>query len=117
MPRLSQPVPELPAKQFGEATIWYRDNWGFEIAWEDPAAGMGAVNRDDCSLFLRSTKEAFQPSKLWIYCPEIDVLYEQLRGSGEHLVEPIETKPWGLVQFSMRDLNGHILTFHCDIGP
>ncbi|WAC14617.1 hypothetical protein [Dyadobacter pollutisoli] len=33
---------------------------------------------------------------------------------GAEITEEIENKPWGLRQFAVRDLNGHLFYFHCE---
>lgn len=33
---------------------------------------------------------------------------------GGQIVEPLEKKPWGLRQFTVEDIDGNRLYFHCD---
>ncbi|WP_253913148.1 hypothetical protein [Pseudoruegeria sp. HB172150] len=35
---------------------------------------------------------------------------------GADIVDPIADKPWGLRQFTVKDLNGNLSHFHHDLG-
>ncbi len=45
--------------------------------------------------------------------PVVDVGRAQAwyRERGAEIVEPLESKPWGMREFSIRDLDGHFLRF------
>jgi uncharacterized glyoxalase superfamily protein PhnB len=84
-----------------------RDALGFEIDWLYPGCHMGAVSRDDVAIF-------FEPAVHWVFAADIDATYEELRSWGARIVEPLEKKPWGLRQFTVEDIDGNRLYFHCD---
>jgi uncharacterized glyoxalase superfamily protein PhnB len=44
----------------------------------------------------------------------MDATYEELRRSGSKSVEPLETKPWGVRQFTVEELDGNRFYFHRD---
>jgi len=110
----SHPTPELPVADVERAQQHYRDVLGFEINWLYPGKEIGAVSRDDVPIFFRRRSEPFEPAIHWVYAPEIDVTYEELRSSGARIVEPLEKKPWGLRQFTVEDIDGNRFYFHCD---
>ena len=111
---LGQPTPELPVADVERAQKHYHDVLGFEIGWLYPGGDIGAVNRDDVSIFLRKRTDRFEPAVNWIFTADIDVTYEELQSSGARIVEPLETKPWGLRQFTVEDIDGNRFYFHCD---
>jgi GNAT superfamily N-acetyltransferase len=41
----------------------------------------------------------------------VDALYELHRQKGATIFSPLEAKPWGLREYTVRDLNGHYLRF------
>ena len=41
----------------------------------------------------------------------IDELFAQYKAGGVDIVEEPETQPWGMREFTVRELNGHILRF------
>ena len=111
---LGPPTPELPVEDVERAQQHYRDKLGFEISWLYPGKEIGAVSRDDVSIFFRRRTRPFEPAVHWIFAPDIDSTYDELRSLGARIVEPLEKKPWGLRQFTVEDIDGNRFYFHCD---
>jgi uncharacterized glyoxalase superfamily protein PhnB len=112
--RLSHPTPELPVADVERAQQHYRDALGFEISWLYPGKEIGAVSRDDVAIFFRRRSQPFEPAVHWVFAADIDATYNELRSSGASIVEPLETKAWGLRQFTVEDIDGNRFYFHCD---
>jgi len=110
----SHPTPELPVTDVERAQQHYRDAFGFEIGWLVPGNEIGAVSRDDVAIFLRRRSQPFEPAVHWVFAPDIDATYEELRSLGAQIVEPLEKKPWGMRQFTVEDIDGNRFYFHCD---
>ena len=108
------PVPELPVADVERAQAHYRDVFGFDVGWIQPGKEIGAVNRDNTAIFFRKRPAPFEPAVHWVYAPDIDQLYADLQSAGANVVEPLETKPWGLRQFTVEDLDHNRFHFHCD---
>jgi uncharacterized glyoxalase superfamily protein PhnB len=108
------PVPELPVADVERAQAHYRDTFGFKIGWIQPGKEIGAVNRDNTAIFFRKREAPFEPAVHWVHAPEIDATYAEMKASGARIVEPLETKPWGLRQFTVEDLDRNRFYFHCD---
>ena len=106
------PVPELPVADVERAQQHYRDALGFKIGWL--SGDIGAVSRGDTAIFFRRRSESFEPAVHWMFAADIDATYSELRSLGARIVEPIETKPWGLRQFTVEDVDGNRFYFHCD---
>jgi len=111
---IGKPVPELPVADVERAQQHYRDALGFKIGWLDPSKEIGAVSRDKTAIFFRKRKPPFEPAIHWVFAPDIDATYQELLASGANIVEPLETKPWGLRQFTLQDLDGNLFYFHHD---
>ena len=74
---------------------------GFEVNWLEPDKSIGAVSRvEDFAIFFRKRTPPFEPAVHWIFAPDIDATYDELKLSGANIVEPLERKPWGLRQFT-----------------
>jgi len=112
--KINHPVPELPVTDVERAQKYYRDVLGFEIGWLYPDKEIGAVSRDDVVIFFRKRTAPFEPAVHWIFADDIDAMYEEVQSSGASIVEPLETKPWGLRQFTVEDLDGNVFYFHTD---
>jgi predicted enzyme related to lactoylglutathione lyase len=108
------PTPELPVENVERAQQHYRDALGFEIGWLYPGGDIGAVSRDDVSIFFRRRDRPFEPAVHWIFAADSDATYEELRSLGARIVEPLEQKPWGMRQFTVEDIDGNRFYFHSD---
>src|SRR5277367_204173 len=97
------PTPELPVEDVARAQEHYRDALGFEIGWLLPGGDIGAVSRPPTAIFLRKRTRPFEPAVHWVFAADLDATHEELRGRGARIVEPLETKPWGLRQFTVED--------------
>lgn len=111
---IAHPVPELPVEDVVRAQQHYRDALGFEIGWLDAGGGIGSVSRPPVAIFFRKRTRPFEPAVHWIFTPDVDATYEEMRARGARIVEPLEKKPWGLRQFTVEDLDGNRFYFHCD---
>jgi uncharacterized glyoxalase superfamily protein PhnB len=107
-------VPELPVADVERAQQHYRDTLGFEIGWLYPGKEIGAVSRDGVAIFFRKRQPPFEPVVHWVFAKDIDASYRELQSSGADIVEPLEKKPWGLRQFTVKDLDGNLYYFHHD---
>jgi uncharacterized glyoxalase superfamily protein PhnB len=112
--KFHHPTPQLPVADVERAQQHYAEALGFEIGWLDAGKDIGAVSRDGVAIFFRRSTAPFEPAVHWVFAPEIDAAYEELRASGARIVEPLERKPWGLRQFTVEDLDGNRFYFHCD---
>jgi uncharacterized glyoxalase superfamily protein PhnB len=109
----AHPTPELPVEDVERAQQHYRDVMGFEIGWLSPDGGIGAVSRDQAVIFFRRRARPFEPVVHWVFAADIDRMHDELRARGARITEPLETKPWGLRQFTVEDLDGNRFYFHC----
>jgi len=113
--RIAQPAPELPVPDVVEAQAYFRDRFGFEIAWHNEDGGIGAVAHGDCAIFLRQSDVPPIPATFWIFAEDVDTIHAQLAARGADLVDPVADKPWGLRQFTLRDAWGNLFYFHHDL--
>lgn len=111
---ISQPVAELPVADVERAQQHYRDALGFTIGWLYPGKEIGAVSRDKAVIFFRRRQPPFEPAIHWVFAEDVDAWYRELQSSGANIVDPLEKKPWGLRQFTVRDLDGNLFYFHHD---
>ena len=111
---LDSPVPELPVVDVERAQQHYRDVLGFDVNWLYTDKSIGAVSRNDFAIFFRRRGPPFEPAVHWIFAPDIDATYDELKSSGANIVEPLEKKPWGLRQFTLEDLDGNRFYIHHD---
>lgn len=111
----SQPTPELPVPNVRVAQEYYRDTFGFEIAWLEDDGRIGAVGSEHCTIFFRQAEEPVPPSTFWLFVSDVDKAYSDLEGQGARIADPISDKPWGLRQFTIEDHCGHRFHFFHDL--
>ena len=111
---IGQPVPELPVADVERAQEHYRDALGFEIGWLYPGKQIGAVSRGRAAIFFRKRQPPFEPAVHWVFAEDLDATYEELQSFGANIVEPLEKKPWGLRQFTVKELDGNLFYFQHD---
>jgi len=107
-----QPVPEVPVADVIEAQKYYRERFGFEINWLDPSNEIGAVSDGPVALFFRKKEPPFDPVAFWVFTHDLDKKHDNLKSAGAKIVDPIETKPWGLRQFTVEDQDNNRFYFH-----
>jgi uncharacterized glyoxalase superfamily protein PhnB len=105
-------VPVLPVTNAAEAIAFYRDKLGFELAFE-AGPDYAGVARLGVELHLDGVANAAAGDvSVRITTHGVDALHAELEPQGVvDPQEPLETKPWGLRQFSVRDNCGNRLTF------
>ena len=64
--------------------------------------------------FFRKRTPPFEPAVHWAFADDIDATHEELKSLGANIVEPLETMPWGMRQFTVEDLDGNRFYFHHD---
>ncbi len=107
--RLARAIPQLPVRNVTAAQAYYRDVLGFAIDWTWGEGGYGSVSRDGTTIYLCSSDGPFEPVWLVIPSSEVDALCARWRANGAVIVSEPEDKPWGSREFTVADLDGHLL--------
>ncbi|MBV9302503.1 MAG: VOC family protein [Acidobacteriaceae bacterium] len=123
-------TPLLQVYDMPRSVRFYRDLLGFEIVTTSPVLGQdrfhwALLRLGDAELMLNTAYEfdherPVEPDGgrttghndvgLFIGCPDVDAAYEELRGKGVQLKEPIVTG-YGMKQMYLRDPDGFGLCF------
>lgn len=102
-------IPILPVKHFKKSVEYYRDVLGFQVAWIWDEDGYGAVQCGDIEIHLDQT-DSFSPYRAhsYLFVESADEIYSLYKKRGVEIVDEIESKPWGVREFTFRDVNGHM---------
>ena len=110
-------VPEIPVSDINNAAAYYESKLGFSIDWGGEDGGIAGISRDRCRMFL--TNGAFRehdgntaPVLVSLNLDskeEVNELYKLWRASQAKIVSPPESKPWGLHEFTVADLDGNLI--------
>jgi len=100
-------MPVLPVADLDATFAFYELKLGLLPHWRQGDV-LGAVWSGDVVLFLRPAAEGFQPVNLILNAPDADALHARFRDAGVEILEPPTTHPWGMREFVLRELNGHV---------
>ena len=117
-------VPEIPVSDLKKALAYYESALGFDIDWGDEDGGIAGISQGHCRMFL--TSSAFRehygnagPVLIWLNLDskdEVNKLCERWSGSGAKVVSQPESKPWGLHEFMVADLDGNMIRVFYDFA-
>ncbi len=100
-------VTDLPAAiEFYTTRLGFRHTFG----WGEPPT-LAGVNLGESQVFLQVGTPAPQGCALYFLVGNADELYEFHHASGTEVVEPPGDRPWEIRDYTVRDLNGYLLTF------
>lgn len=85
---------------------WYRDKLGFKVGFIRND-NYGSVLAGETEIFLTSIEEPRPGAVCCVRVDDVDALYAIYVERGVQIVEPLETKPWRMREFTIEDPNGH----------
>jgi GNAT superfamily N-acetyltransferase/uncharacterized glyoxalase superfamily protein PhnB len=112
--------PIFAAADVSATARFYTEVLGFTSSWtwgEPPAFGAATWGKVTIMFGLQPDLAArIEGHEHWIDVDDADALYRQHRERGATIVSPIEDKPWGKREYTVRDLNGYHLRFAGQTG-
>jgi catechol 2,3-dioxygenase-like lactoylglutathione lyase family enzyme len=117
-----QQHPSLAVADLIAAADFYTNKLGFFTAftWGEPPT-MAGVNLGNVQIFLEQGTPSPKGLSVYFVVGDADELYQFHRANGVEVVEEPGDRPWGLRDFTVRDLDGYALTFghrfRLDAGP
>ena len=114
-PRLMTVEPILAVRDVVETTRYYREvlDFGDVWLWGEPPSHGGA-NQDDVQVQFTldpALAETAEGRAVWIRVQHVAGLYARHQARGAEIVAALEPKPWGVTEYTVRDLNGYRLRF------
>jgi catechol 2,3-dioxygenase-like lactoylglutathione lyase family enzyme len=99
-------VPILNVKNLAASIEYYVNKLGFEKKWEWPS--FAAVGRGKVEIFLCQGGQGRPGVWVSIFMEDAMPLYDEYKKSGAIIKEPPMNFPWGMCEFLVEDLDGHI---------
>jgi uncharacterized glyoxalase superfamily protein PhnB len=113
-------IPFLPVRDIQETIAYYKNELGFvdEWFWGDPPTDAGC-HRDNLSLLFNQNPEMAERIsgfELVMFVDDVDGVYEEFKNNRNILItSDLKDEPWGIREFTIRDLNGYLLRISCSI--
>lgn len=115
MTRFRSVIPELRVGDVDATLAYYRDVLGFSVEGrhEDGAGRVvfGSVLCGGANFYFSNSDGPSAATRCWVFAEEVDSLCAAFAARGARITEGVEDKPWGYRQFTVEDLDGHLLTF------
>ena len=107
---LQKIMPEFPCDDVEAAVAHYRDVLGFKVNYAQH--DIGVMDRDRVRLLLIArTERHLGIGSCYIYVEDADRLHAELTASGALVIDAPVSRPWGLREFHVEDLEGNRITF------
>ncbi len=105
-------TPTIGVSDVQKTVEYYRDVLGFEILWlwQDPPKH-AAVRRGAAEIHFFRGATKVHNAYVYLKVQEIDALHADLTEKKVPELTPLKSKPWGMKEFDLHDLNGLQLRF------
>ncbi len=114
-PILSHAEPVLTVKDVTETVLYWQNVLGFPAKWTwgDPPNHGGVSWGGVFVQFSQNPKLASAPqhNSVWIRVKHLEALYDLHQKKNADIVAPLENQPWGMAQYTVREMNGYFLHF------
>jgi catechol 2,3-dioxygenase-like lactoylglutathione lyase family enzyme len=109
-------APQLPALNLEQSVQFYKQSLGFRVIAEYP--GFVILLRDRVEIHLWSCNEPVvaENSSCYIRLRDIESFYGVMQEQGVDIREVLETRPWGMKQFTVADPSGNFIRFGEALG-
>jgi GNAT superfamily N-acetyltransferase/catechol 2,3-dioxygenase-like lactoylglutathione lyase family enzyme len=112
---LTSSEPVFAVSDVPETVRFYRDVLGFESEWLwDNPPTFGGVRWGKAHVMfclqpeMKGKAEGLQH---WFKVDDIQAVYDRHKSAGAPIISDIANKPWGLREYTVRDINGYHLRF------
>jgi uncharacterized glyoxalase superfamily protein PhnB len=125
-PQILEQAAVLLTKDVSASITYYADKLGFKATgtWGEPPE-FAILKRDGCRLMLGKVKAGQEITPYWkqrdglwnayFWVRDAKALFEEMKLAGAMIDYELETKPYGVLEFGIRDLDGHDIGFGQDL--
>ena len=118
--RIFRASPVLQVSDLSRSIAFYCDILGFtkEFDYGDPPYYAG-VRKDDVVFHLcrsEANAERCGMGSVYVFCDEVDAYHDRIKARGAEVTSPLNTYPYGMRDFQIRDTDGNLIGFGCPVG-
>ena len=101
-------VPTLPVKDVKETQDYYEKVFGFKTHWIWEGEFGSVYGGQAFEIHLSKTNGNICRHTCYINIENADSFYEKLKSQGAKIVNEIKSTPWGMREFVVEEINGHL---------
>lgn len=109
-----QGAPLLLVPDVTATADFYRQRLGFTSDPDAATPEYCVVWRDNAAVHLAKADRPLSGVRIFFWVKDVDALYEQVIKRGAAIAVPLETRPYGVRDFSILDPNNVLLVFGQD---
>jgi GNAT superfamily N-acetyltransferase len=114
-PIFSHVEPVLAVKNVLQTIEYWQNVLGFPTKWiwgEPPTIGAVSWQKVHVQFYKdEALAESSKGNSVWIRLQRIEELYKFHQEKNAEIIEPLESKPLGMSQYMLRDINGYFICF------
>ena len=106
-------MPRLPVSDIDRSVAYYQEALGLNLAWRTVDGRLAAIATGDIEVLLLvpwTGEGALPPQSSYVYVEDPDALCAEFEAAGADIVDPVASRPSGMRDFVVRDLDGHRFT-------
>lgn len=109
----------LPVSNIQGSLKFYTQKLGFTCTfkWDDPPT-YAVLKRGGVSVHLALHEEVMiaKNVRAYTFCHNVEAVYKEFQEQGVSFHEPLSKMDYGMQEFSLKDLDGHILAFGQEVS-
>ncbi len=106
-------MPRVPVSDFERSIAYYQEALGLDLAWRTEDGQLAAIAAGPIEILLLvpwTGEGPPAPQSFYVYVDDPETLCAELDRAGADIVDPVALRPYGMVDFAVRDPDGHRFT-------
>lgn len=106
-------MPRIPVSDLERSITYYQEVLGLDLAWRTEDNQLAAIASGGIETLLLvpwTGQGPPPPQSFYVYVDDPETLSGEIEQAGGDIVEPVALRPYGMVDFAVRDPDGHRFT-------
>ena len=106
-------MPRVPVSDLERSITYYQEALGLDLAWRTDDGQLAAIATGTIEILLLvpwTGDGPPPPQSCYVYVDDPETLCAEIEQAGGDVVDPVALRPYGMVDFAVRDPDGHRFT-------